>query len=37
MFDREALIIGILLNKDEAFNMVVKGPDYENKEEVLLP
>lgn len=34
MFDREALIIGILLNKDEAFNMVVKGPDYENKEEV---
>ncbi|KAL1815508.1 hypothetical protein DCAR_0519774 [Daucus carota subsp. sativus] len=33
-FDREALKIGILLNKDEAFNMVVKGPNSENEDEV---
>lgn len=36
MFDREALIIGISLNSEEAFKKVIKGPSSENKDEVLV-
>lgn len=37
MFDKEALRIGILLNKDKPFDKIIKGPTRENKDEVLLP
>lgn len=36
MFDREPLIIGVSLNSEEAFKKAIKGPKYENIDEVLL-
>lgn len=33
MFDKEALRIGILLNKDKPFDKIIKGPTRENKDE----